>query len=49
VGYYKEAREDLVMFGVLRPDAEAVIKERILGESSEIRRKEYIALLAKLY
>jgi len=49
VGYYKEAKEDFVMFGLLRPDAEQMIKEKVLSEPNEIRRKEYIALLAKMY
>ena len=37
------------MFGLLRPDAEQMIKERILSEPNEIKKKEYIALLAKMY
>ena len=34
VGYFKEAKEDLVMFGVLNPQAERDIKSKILSERS---------------
>jgi hypothetical protein len=37
------------MFGLLRPDAELMIKERVLSEKNEIKKKEYIAMLAKMY
>jgi hypothetical protein len=34
VGYYREAKEDFVMFGLLRPDAQQFIKEKILAEQN---------------
>jgi len=49
LGYYPQAKEDFVAFGVMRPDAQMVLKEKILSEKSEHKKKEYIAVLAKMF
>jgi hypothetical protein len=33
----------------MRPDAQMVLKEKILAEKSEHKKKEYIAVLAKMF
>jgi tetratricopeptide (TPR) repeat protein len=34
IGYYKEAKEDFVTFGILKPNAQQYIKEKVLCEKN---------------
>jgi hypothetical protein len=34
IGYYKESKEDFVTFGILKPEAEQFIKDKILSEQN---------------
>lgn len=36
-------------FGLLKPGAEQVLKDKILGEKNEHRKKELISVLAKIF
>lgn len=48
IGYPKEAREDYLQFGALEPLARNLLRDKIIGESDEMKRKLMIKALAKI-
>lgn len=48
IGYPMEAKQDYLQFGLLEPGARELLREKILGQKNEIKRKELIKALAKI-
>jgi len=48
IGYPKESRDDYLQFGALEPLAKDLLRNKIIGESDEMKRKSMIKALAKI-